>query len=125
MSKQNRKKRVRARMAATGSSYTRALRDQQKRDNVGPEPGGEDEFARMARETCNECGGEVRWTDPAQIANLDRQRWMELKAALGVRSLLDGSAWVCLQCDNFGFFPADMGGAWMTFADLDSDLEEE
>ena len=64
---------------------------------VDPDP-----FVRMFRSTCGECGGPIRWVDPAALARLDRESYLRYKKYHGAQALLDGDLWLCLQCENTG-----------------------
>ena len=49
--------------------------------------------------TCSECGGTLRMIDPAQVANLNRPYFIEMRRGYGIDAVMDGFAWMCLTCD--------------------------
>jgi len=59
------------------------------------------------RDNCSECGAPVEWIDPAQLANLDRTRYLEYKRKFGVELLLGADAWVCTECSANGVVLAE------------------
>ena len=67
-------------------------------------------FAKMARQTCNECGsGLIQWTTVAGLVFLVqpemRKRVFELAGFCGNNA----EAWACGGCENFGAFaPMEM-----------------
>lgn len=62
----------------------------------------------IIRDNCSECGARVDWIDPAQLAIIDRHRYLdEYKHKFGVELLLDADAWVCTQCPANGVVLAE------------------
>lgn len=118
MSNQNRKSKVRARMAATGSKYTEAGRELDAREGlVVAVPGSP--LLRTARTACDECGGPIRWVQVSELQRLRPEEHAVLAAFYDPQGLND-SAWVCLQCDNFGVFGTEhFEGDWSESANDD------
>ncbi|GAA4893408.1 hypothetical protein GCM10025789_08220 [Tessaracoccus lubricantis] len=57
---------------------------------------------------CPECDSyEVNVIDPAQVAHLDRARYLELKKQVGAQALLAGDALQCLSCGTISFVPLE------------------
>lgn len=56
----------------------------------------------LLRETCSACGAPVRWVDPAELAHISKETFMEYKRSLGVDVLLGSDAWVCTACYQMG-----------------------
>lgn len=102
MSNQNRKRRVRARMQATGQKYTSAARDQEIRESLRSPNQPPDLLSLLGRQVCT-CGGPVRWVGPDELRKLNPSAHAEAAEMLGAGGLLLGSAWACLNCDNIGF----------------------
>lgn len=59
---------------------------------------------------CADCGTEVEWYDPAYIATIDKDAYMEAKRTYGSAALLEGDAAVCPGCGRITFFPQDQDG---------------
>lgn len=50
---------------------------------------------------CSVCkSSDIKWVDPAKIALIDKELWLNQKKALPVERLLNGVAWVCLHCNQ-------------------------
>lgn len=65
--------------------------------------------ATMARQTCIACAGPIRWIDPAQLAVLDRDFYLQAKHAYGANHLLFHTvAWICTRCDELGIDVGDI-----------------
>lgn len=103
MSNQNRKRRVRARMQATGQKYTSAARDQETRESLRSPNQPPDQLSRLGRQVCDNCGGPVRWVGPDELRKVNPSAYAEAAEMLGAGGLMRGSAWTCLTCDNIGF----------------------
>lgn len=54
---------------------------------------------------CTDCGGDLDWIDPAKIAALDRQKYLDAKNAHGVLAVLAGTASVCRECARVEIHP--------------------
>lgn len=103
MSNQNRKRRVRSRMKATGQKYTSASRDQETRESLQPPNQHPDLATLLGRQVCDSCGGPVRWVSPDELGNVNPAAYAEAAEVIGQAALMRGNAWVCLNCDNVGF----------------------
>lgn len=103
MSNQNRKRRVRARMKATGRKYTFAARDQETRESLRSPNQEPDPVSLLGRRACDSCGGPVRWVSPDELMNVNPQAYAEAIEVIGLAALMRGNAWVCMNCDNIGF----------------------
>lgn len=103
MSNQNRKRRVRARMKATGQKYTSAARDQETRESLRSPSQHPDPVSLFGRQGCDNCGGPVRWVSPAELRKVNPAAYAEAVEVIGQPALMRGNAWVCLDCDNIGF----------------------
>ncbi len=109
MSNQNRKRRVRARMKATGQKYTSASRDQETRESLRSPNQDPDPVALLGRQVCDHCGGPVRWVSPDELRNVNPAAYAEAADVIGQSALMRGNAWVCLNCDNIGFISEPEG----------------
>lgn len=103
MSSQNRKRRVRARMKATGQKYTSASRDQETRESLRSPNQHPDPLTLLGRQRCDNCGGSVRWVSPDELRKVNPAAYAEAAEVIGHAALMRGNAWVCLDCDNIGF----------------------
>lgn len=74
--------------------------------DTGQYAGEEDADAALAElETCESCGAEVDWLDPAQVASIDKVIYMQAKKQHGAGPLLAGDAEVCRGCGRITFYP--------------------
>lgn len=103
MSNQNRKRRVRARMQATGQKYTSAARDQETRESLRSPMQPPDPISLLGRQACDNCGGPVRWVSPDELKKANPAAYSEAAEVIGLAALMRGSAWVCMNCDSIGF----------------------
>ncbi|MCW3157688.1 hypothetical protein [Micropruina sonneratiae] len=103
MSNQNRKRRVRARMKATGQKYTSAFRDQETRESLRAPNQHPDPVALLGRQVCDNCGGPVRWVSPDELRKVNPTAYAEAAEVFGQAALMRGNAWICLNCDSIGF----------------------
>lgn len=104
MSNQNKKSRARNRQKNTGKKYTEALREQESRERTYDLEVPDGLISFMARESCNECGGEVRWVTLRDLRQQDPEGVDVLLASAGGEISVDSDAWVCMECSNFGAF---------------------
>lgn len=113
MSNQNRKARIRARQRATRTKYTQAARELSQLEVLASDGPPTDPIVKLARESCSQCGGPIRWVVLSELE--------ELRPAMaeGLREFFEGElatkaeAWVCLECDNAGVFgPTEVDGDW-------------
>jgi hypothetical protein len=120
MSNQNRKAKVRLRMAKTGAKYTQASRELSAGESLESEGLPESPLLRTACEVCSECGGAVRWVRAIELEGIRPNEYAELLRVWGPLEQ-DAQAWVCLECNNFGVFCNEVfGGDW---SELDADLD--
>ncbi len=103
MSNQNRKRRVRARMQATGQKYTSAARDQETRESLRSPNQPPDPVSLLGRKVCDNCGGPVRWVSPDELRKVNPSAHAEAAEVIGAADLMRGSAWACMNCDSIGF----------------------
>jgi hypothetical protein len=63
--------------------------------------GAPDDFNRLARPTCDECGSSVEWMTgaEAEARGVDLAGGMEF---LGVTDIPGEDVWLCTKCDNYG-----------------------
>lgn len=76
------------------------------RYDTGPLPDHgltEEELADL--ETCEACGDQVDWMDPARVATIDKVVYMQAKKQHGAAALLAGDAEVCRGCGRITFYP--------------------
>ncbi|SDB80442.1 hypothetical protein GA0111570_102232 [Raineyella antarctica] len=84
---------------------------------VGIEDHGDDPYAAEDEafdsidldDRCVDCGTEVEWYDPAYVATIDKDAYMQAKRLFGAADLLDGEAAVCPGCGRITFFPYQEG----------------
>lgn len=103
MSNQNRRRRVRARMQATGQKYTSAARDQKTRESLRLPDQPPDPVSLLGRQACDNCGGPVRWVSPDELQKVNPIAYAEAVEVIGTDALMRGSAWACMNCDSIGF----------------------
>lgn len=119
MTNQNRKSKVRARMAVTGRKYTEAAREIEVREGLASEI-PDSPLLQTVRKSCDECGGPIRWVRVSELERLRPGGYTGFANAYGEEEL-HPSAWVCLQCENFGVFGAEQfGGDWSGLVSGDS-----
>lgn len=119
MTNQNRKSKVRARMAATGSKYTEATREIEVREGLASET-PESPLLLSVRKTCDECGGPIRWVQVAELERLRPGSYSGFADFYGEEAL-HPSAWVCVQCENYGVFGTEhFEGDWSGLETEDS-----
>lgn len=61
--------------------------------------------ADLVAARCADCGGDLDWIDPAKVATLDRQKYLDAKNAHGVLAVLEGTASVCCECARAEIHP--------------------
>lgn len=75
----------------------------------GSDAGEVDDAALL--ESCESCGAQVDWVDPAQVASIDKVVYMQAKKEHGAAALLAGDAEVCRGCGRITFYPDWDGGS--------------
>lgn len=113
MSNQNQKRRIRNRQEKTGQKYTEAAREQKQREAAQPQQ--PDIFGEIFRRTCDNCGGEVKWTTFSDLEQMYPDQVKEYMESPFYCQGENQDCWVCLECDNFGIMsgPEIEGFDWL------------
>lgn len=48
--------------------------------------------------SCSICQSQIKWIDPAKVALVNKELWLQQKQVVPVHRLLQGYAWVCMNC---------------------------